>query len=146
MKTVIQRVTSSHVNVNQQTIASIKKGLLVLVGIHRNDTKKDGDYMIDKILKLRIFSDENGFMNKNVVDAQGEILLVSQFTLYADCKKGNRPSFINAMPSKMAQEFYQNFVERFKTKYGSVQTGLFGADMHVFLINDGPVTLVLESG
>jgi len=145
MRAVIQRVEQACVEVDGKLISKISKGLLVLVGIKTDDTQKDSEYLIKKILNLRIFEDEKHSMNKSVLDLNLEILLVSQFTLYGDCKKGNRPSFINAMSPEPAKDFYNNFVEKFRQQYPNVQDGVFGAHMKINLINDGPVTVILES-
>ena len=145
MRALIQRVTSASVTVNNNTIGSINNGMLVLLGIHVNDTVKDSEHIIRKMLNLRIFSDENNLMNKSIQDINGEILLVSQFTLYGNLKKGNRPSFTEAMPPQKAEEFYNSFVETLRKSYPQIQTGKFGAYMKVELLNDGPVTILLES-
>ena len=145
MKAIIQRVDSASVSVDEKIISEIKKGLLILIGIHKDDKQEDADYLMRKILNLRIFDDQEKFMDKSVNDFNLEILFVSQFTLYASCKKGNRPSFDKAMPPKDAKVFYQNFVENFKQSYSKVKDGIFGAYMKVNLINDGPVTITLES-
>lgn len=145
MRVVIQKVNEASVEVDEKLISKIDKGLLVLVGIKANDSLDQCDHLINKILNLRIFEDENFKMNKSILDLNLEILLVSQFTLYADCKKGNRPSFINAMPPVQAKEFYKNFVDKFKQKYPKIEDGVFGAYMKVNLINDGPVTIILDS-
>ena len=145
MKVVIQRVKSSNVTVNEKIISHIKNGLVVLVGLHEQDTQEKFDYFIKKIVNLRIFEDEQNKMNKSVLDYNYEILLVSQFTLYGDCKKGNRPSFINAMPPNKAKVLYQKFVDTFRKNYGKVYNGVFGAHMQVTLVNDGPVTIILEN-
>ena len=144
MKVVIQRVNSASVTVNNEVVSKINNGLLVLVGLHTDDTEEKFDYFINKILNLRIFSDNAGVMNKSILDFGGEILLVSQFTLYADCKKGNRPSYMHAMPPKDAGMLYANFVTKFREKYSKVFDGKFGAYMKVALENDGPVTIILE--
>ncbi len=146
MRAVIQRVSQAAVTVNHETIASIKKGLLVLVGIHADDTEKDRDYLIKKLLNLRLFPSEQKNIDKNIKDVAGQLLLVSQFTLYADCSKGNRPSFIDAMPPDKAYAFYQAFVEECKKRYPKTQSGIFGAMMEVSLVNDGPVTILIDSG
>ncbi|MFH1644355.1 MAG: D-aminoacyl-tRNA deacylase [bacterium] len=145
MRVLIQKVNQASVLVDEKLISEIGKGLLVFVGIKADDSEKDSDYLINKIFNLRIFEDENFKMNKSVLDLNLEILLVSQFTLYADCKKGNRPSFINAMPPTQAKEFYSNFIEQFRKKYPKIQDGIFGAYMKINLINDGPVTIILDS-
>ena len=145
MKAIIQRVDSASVSVDEKIISEIKKGLLILIGIHKDDKQEDADYLMRKILSLRIFDDQEKFMDKSVNDFNLEILFVSQFTLCASCKKGNRPSFDKAMSPKDAKVFYQNFVEKFKQNYSKVKDGIFGAYMKVNLINDGPVTIILES-
>ena len=145
MKVVIQRVKSASVEVDGDLISSIGQGLLVLVGIHKEDTQKDSDYIIKKILSLRFFESEKSFMDKSVQDLNLEVLLVSQFTLYGNCKKGARPSFDKAMPPKEAKIFYENFVEKFKQQHSKVKDGIFGAYMQVSLVNDGPVTIILDS-
>jgi D-tyrosyl-tRNA(Tyr) deacylase len=145
MKAVIQRVKSSSVIVENQITGSISHGLLVLVGIHKNDTKKEMEWICMKIAKLRIFEDEEGKMNKSVQDVNGSILLVSQFTLYANSDKGTRPSFIEAARPEKAGPMYEDMIEWFKTNTDlNVQTGEFGAMMNVKLENDGPVTIILE--
>lgn len=145
MKSVVQRVNSASVTVDGKLISQIDKGLLALVGLHIKDTEKDIDFMIKKILNLRIFPGDGKPINKNVLDLNLEILLVSQFTLYGDCTEGNRPSFIEAMPPEKAKIFYEFFIEKFKRNYPKIKEGIFGADMQVSLINDGPVTILLES-
>ena len=145
MKLVLQRVLSASVSVDGSCVSKIGQGLLVLVGLAAEDTQENFDHVIKKMCNLRIFADENQKMNKSIQDIAGEILLVSQFTLYADCKKGNRPSFIKAMPPEQARLLYARFVERTKELYSSekVKDGIFGADMSVQLTNDGPVTIIL---
>lgn len=145
MKFVIQRVSTASVTIDNQQVAKINQGLLVLVGIHTEDIPEKADLLFEKLLKLRIFADEDGKMNKSVSDIEGEILLVSQFTLYGDCSKGNRPSFIKAMPPAQAEPFYNDFISKAQAKYPKIQTGQFGADMQVALINDGPTTIILEN-
>ena len=145
MRALIQRVTSASVSIEEKLISQIKLGLLVLLGIKTGDTHEDSDYIIRKIVNLRIFADEQYKMNKNLSDVGGEILLISQFTLYGDCKKGNRPSFIQAMPPAEAELFYNEFVLRLKNEYAQVKEGLFGASMQVGLVNDGPVTILIDS-
>ena len=144
MRLLVQRSLNSNVSVNNKIVGKIEKGLVVLVGFTNDDTEKDVDYLINKVLNLRIFDDENGVMNKSILDVNGEILSVSQFTLYADTKKGNRPSYIGAMKNNDAINLYNLFNEKLKEKI-SVETGIFGADMKVNIINDGPVTIMLES-
>ena len=144
MKVVIQRVLEAGVEVEGKSIASIGKGFLILLGVGKEDNKQIADKYIDKILKLRIFADENGKTNLSLLDVGGEILLVSQFTLYAECKKGNRPDFIKAEDAKLAEELYEYFAQQIKERIGKVETGQFGADMKVSLVNDGPFTIVLD--
>ncbi len=128
MKTITQRTLSASVTVNNIKIANINHGILVLLGIHKNDTEQKSDLMIKKILNLHIFSDDNNLMNKNIMETNGEILLVSQFTLYEDYSKGNRPSFTEAMPSINAKIFYNNFAQKIKTIFPKVKTGEFATD------------------
>lgn len=145
MKFVIQRVTQASVSVNQEVIGSIKQGFLVLIGIAENDTTEIADKLVKKLVGLRIFEDENGKTNLSLKDIQGELLLISQFTLYADCKKGNRPSFIKAGNPELANQLYKYIIESCKKEFPVVQTGEFGADMKVSLLNDGPFTVILDS-
>lgn len=147
MKFVIQRVTSASVTVDQNMVGQIDHGFLVLIGIHNEDTKEIADKMLNKMLNLRIFQDENDKTNLSLNDVDGSLLLISQFTLYADCKKGNRPSFINAGKPDFANEMYEYIINQAKSIIGDkkVQTGIFGADMKVSLLNDGPFTIVLDS-
>lgn len=145
MRALIQRVNKASVYVNEKLISSIQKGLLVFVGIKKDDTDKDSEYLIRKILNLRIFDGEKSFIDKSVKDLDLEILLVSQFTLYADCKKGNRPSFNKTMSSSQAKIFYQNFLQNFKRQYSKIKEGIFGAYMQIELVNDGPVTLIVSN-
>lgn len=145
MRAVVQRVKKSNVMVNGKLISKIDKGLTVLVGITLDDGDKDLKYIGDKILGLRIFDDEEGIMNLSVKDIKGEILLVSQFTLYGDARKGRRPSYINALNPRDAERVYNKLVEYIKIKGFEVKTGEFGGDMDVSLINDGPVTILLDS-
>ena len=145
MIAVIQRVTESEVHVDDQTIGRIGPGLLVLLGVSRADEEKDADYLADKIAHLRIFEDNDGKMNRSLVDTGGEMLIVSQFTLLGDCRKGRRPSFVQAAPPEKAERLYDYFVYQVKLKGVSVATGQFQAKMAVSLVNDGPVTLILES-
>lgn len=145
MKFVIQRVTQASVSVNQEVIGSIKQGFLVLIGIAENDTTEIADKLVKKLVGLRIFEDENGKTNLSLKDIQGELLLISQFTLYADCKKGNRPSFIKAGNPELANQLYEYIIESCKKEFPVVQTGEFGADMKVSLLNDGPFTIILDS-
>ena len=143
MRVLVQRSKKSSVSVNDKVIGKIDKGLVLLVGFTEGDTSKEIDYMIKKILNLRIFDDEEGVMNKSVLDTNGSILSISQFTLYADAKKGNRPSYIKALNGEKATKLYDEFNEKL-SDYITVETGLFGADMKVNILNDGPVTILLE--
>ena len=146
MRAVIQRVTNAGVSINGDTYAEIKKGLLVLIGIEDTDNEEDITWLSNKIIHLRIFDDENKVPNIAVKDIGGDILLVSQFTLHANTKKGNRPSYIKAAKPKVAIPLYENFVQQLEKELGKkVQTGVFGADMKVALVNDGPVTIVIDS-
>lgn len=145
MKIVLQRVLQAKVEVDKKTVGEIGKGYLVFIGISNEDTKEIADKMIEKISKLRIFEDENGKTNLSIADVNGEILVVSQFTLYADCKKGNRPSFINAGSPQMAEELYNYILKRCEELFANTEHGIFGADMKVSLVNDGPFTIVLDS-
>ena len=144
MKLVIQRVKNAKVDVDGKTVGSIEKGFLVLLGVTHTDTKETADYLVKKLCKLRVFEDENGKMNLNIKDVGGQLLIVSQFTLYADCSGGNRPSFVNAAKPDLANELYEYFCEECKDEQIEVQKGIFGADMKVNLLNDGPVTIILE--
>lgn len=146
MKTVIQRVSSASVTIDSKIVAEIRKGLLVLVGIEDADSQEDIDWLCQKIANLRIFGDENEVMNLSVKDIEGDIIVVSQFTLHAMTKKGNRPSYIKASKPEIAIPMYENFVLQLENELGKkVQTGIFGADMKVSLLNDGPVTIVIDS-
>lgn len=146
MKVVIQRVSQASVTVDNKKTADIQKGLLVLVGIEDTDTQEDIDWLAGKIIKMRIFGDENDVMNCSVQDIDGEIIVVSQFTLHASTKKGNRPSYIKASKPEFAIPMYENFVKALEKEFEKkVQTGIFGADMKVNLLNDGPVTIVMDS-
>ena len=144
MKLVIQKVSHASVETEGASIAEIQKGFLVLVGIGKNDTKETIDQYLKKMVNLRIFTDENGKTNLSLKDVNGEILLVSQFTLYANCKKGNRPSFFDAGDPEKAQQLYEYMVEKVKEFVPVVQTGKFGALMKVSLINEGPFTILLD--
>jgi D-aminoacyl-tRNA deacylase len=145
VRLVIQRAKESKVIVNGSTTGSIRSGLLVLIGISREDTPADADYMLDKLLGLRIFPDDSGKMNRNIAEAGGALLLVSQFTLYGDCRKGRRPSFDRAAAPKEAHAIYEYFVNSARKGTIAVETGVFQATMEVHLINDGPVTILLDS-
>jgi D-tyrosyl-tRNA(Tyr) deacylase len=146
MKTVIQRVSSAAVNINDSIVAEIQQGLLVLVGIEDADTHEDIQWLSQKIVNLRIFSDENDLMNLSVQDINGDVIVVSQFTLHASTKKGNRPSYIKAAKPEIAVPLYKKFIEQMETDLGKkIQTGIFGADMKVALVNDGPVTIVIDT-
>lgn len=144
MKIVVQRVNNAKVEVNNEIIGKINKGFLVLVGVTHEDTTEIADYLVQKLLNLRIFSDEDDKMNLSIKDINGELLIVSQFTLYANCQRGNRPSFIDAGKPEMAENLYNYFVQKCKNENIKVETGKFGADMQVSLTNDGPVTIILE--
>ena len=145
MRAVLQRVKNASVSVDGKVTGEIEKGLLVLVGMGKDDTEADIKKLVDKIIKLRLFDDENDKINLSVTDVGGSLLIVSQFTLYWNCKKGTRPSFDGAMPPAEANEMYQKFVDYAKSTGIKVETGIFGADMKVSLINDGPVTVTLDT-
>jgi D-tyrosyl-tRNA(Tyr) deacylase len=146
LKTVIQRVSSASVTIDSKTVAEIQTGLLVLVGIEDADTQEDTNWLCQKIANLRIFGDENEVMNLSVKDKDGNIIVVSQFTLHASTKKGNRPSYIKAAKPEVAIPIYEDFVLQLEKELGKkVQTGVFGADMKVSLVNDGPVTIIIDS-
>lgn len=146
MKALLQRVSRSAVRINGEVKSEIGPGILIFLGVHGSDSQKKADALVKKILALRIFEDAGGKMNRSVLDEEGDILIVSQFTLYADTKKGNRPSFVNSAPPALAEELYNYFVERISDgATGEVKTGIFAADMQVSLVNDGPVTILLEN-
>lgn len=146
MRVVIQRVAEASVTIENKVVASIEKGLLILVGIEDADAQEDIDWLVAKIAKIRIFGDENNVMNLSVQDIDGDIIVVSQFTLHAGTKKGNRPSYIKASKPEIAIPHYENFVRKLESEIGKkVQTGEFGADMKVSLLNDGPVTILIDS-
>ena len=146
MRVVIQRVSCASVEINQQIKSKIGAGLLILLGIEHDDTKEDIEWLCGKITRLRIFGDENDVMNLSVVDVNGEVLLISQFTLHASTKKGNRPSYIKAARPEVAVPLYEQFVVQLEKELNKkVQTGEFGTDMKVALINDGPVTIIIDS-
>lgn len=147
MKLVIQRVSSANVSVNNKTVGAIEKGLLILIGITHEDKEDDVDYLVNKAINMRIFNDDAGLMNLSLLDINGAVLLISQFTLYANTKKGNRPSFIDASKPIVAIPLYEKCISVFENCLGKdkVQTGIFGADMKVSLVNDGPVTIIINS-
>ena len=146
MKVVIQRVSQASVTIDNKIVADIHKGLLVLIGIEDLDNQEDSNWLASKIVNIRIFGDENDVMNLSVKDIDGDIIVVSQFTLHASTKKGNRPSYIKASKPEVAIPLYENFVLQLEKELGKkVQTGVFGADMKVLLLNDGPVTIVIDS-
>jgi D-tyrosyl-tRNA(Tyr) deacylase len=146
MRVVLQRVTSASVTVEDKIVGEIQKGIVVLVGIEDADLQEDIDWLVGKITQLRIFGDENGVMNLSVEEVNGDVLVVSQFTLHAATKKGNRPSYIKAARPEVAIPMYEKFVSSLETKLGKkVATGIFGADMKVALLNDGPVTIIIDS-
>ncbi len=144
MKIVLQRVKQAKVTVDDKITGSINKGILILLGIHKDDSEQQADFLVKKCVDLRIFPDEDYKMNLSLNDVNGEALIVSQFTLYGDCRKGRRPSYTNAAPPEKGKKLYKYFVEKMKEQDIPVQTGVFGAMMDVELVNDGPVTVVLE--
>lgn len=145
MIAVVQRVAQANVSVGEETLGVIGKGLVILLGINRSDTQEDAAYLSEKIVHLRVFGDDQGKMNRSLMDIGGEILVVSQFTLLGDCRKGRRPSFVNAAEPQVAEKLYAHFTECCREKGVKTQTGRFRAMMQVSLINDGPVTLIIES-
>jgi D-tyrosyl-tRNA(Tyr) deacylase len=145
MRAILQRVSEARVFVHDSTVGTIRTGLVVLLGVGRDDDQQDADYLLDKVLGLRIFADDEGKMNRNIQQAGGSLLLISQFTLLADCRKGRRPSFDAAAPPQRAQELYNYFVEKARCGPVPVETGVFQAHMSVHLVNDGPVTILLDS-
>jgi D-tyrosyl-tRNA(Tyr) deacylase len=146
LKVVLQRVSSASVTIENKIVADIQKGLLILIGIEAADLQEDIDWLVSKITKIRIFGDENQVMNLSVADIDGEIIVVSQFTLHAATKKGNRPSYIKAAKADFAIPLYESFVQQLEKELGKkIQTGIFGADMKVSLLNDGPVTIIIDS-
>lgn len=145
MKFVIQRVSRAEVVVDDCTVGKINQGLMVLVSICNRDTKEIADKLVNKLIHLRIFEDENGKSNLSVQDVQGDLLIISQFTLYADCRKGNRPSYINAGSPDLANELYEYIIAQCQKDFPDVQHGIFGADMKVSLLNDGPFTIIFDS-
>ena len=145
MKLVVQRVKKSNLKIKNKLYSSINTGMVILIGISKNDNYEMAKELVNKIIKLRIFNDDNGKMNKNIMQIKGEVLVVSQFTLYADTNKGNRPSFINAAKPELAISLYNHFIDELQKLISSkVRTGKFGAEMKIELINDGPVTIILE--
>ncbi|WNH13567.1 D-aminoacyl-tRNA deacylase [Thalassobellus suaedae] len=146
MKAVIQRVSKASVTIEGEKVASISNGLLILLGIVNEDAEEDIKWLSNKIINLRIFGDENDVMNKSLIDVDGDVIVVSQFTLHASTKKGNRPSYIKAAKPNIAIPLYEGFVKQIELDFGkSVQTGQFGADMNVELLNNGPVTIIIDS-
>ena len=145
MKAVVQRVGKASVTTEQKVIGNIGKGLVVLIAISKNDTIENADKMVDKIINLRIFEDNNGKMNLSCIDVGGEILVISQFTLYGDCRKGRRPSYDMAGPPEAAEQLYNYFVRKIKEYPLKIETGVFGAMMSVYIVNEGPVTLIIET-
>src|SRR5215467_11070385 len=145
MRAILQRVSEARVNVYDSTVGTIRSGLLVLLGVAKHDTQEDADYLLDKVLGLRIFPDDAGKMNRNIQEAAGSLLVISQFTLLADCRKGRRPSFDRAAPPDRAQELYNYFVAQARCGPVPVETGVFHAHMDVYLVNEGPVTILLDS-
>ena len=144
MRIIVQRCTNAQVTVDNKIVGKIDKGLMLLVGFTHTDDSSNIDYMVDKVINLRIFDDENGVMNKSLLDIEGSILSISQFTLYADARKGRRPSYIEALSGDKATKLYDTFNKKIKEKNINIETGIFGADMKVTLTNDGPVTIILE--
>ena len=145
MRAVVQRVLESSVSIEGQIVGKIDQGLMVLLGVSKDDTEADAEYMAEKIVHMRIFSDQNGKMNRSLPDIGGKMLVVSQFTLYGNCRKGRRPSFVEAAPPDDGNALYEYFVDQTRRKGVSVETGRFGEMMTVYLVNDGPVTLIVES-
>ena len=145
MKALIQRVSKASVKVDKKVVGEIMAGLVVLLGVGHNDSEKDADFLADKIINLRIFEDNNGKMNRSLLDVKGDLLVISQFTLMSDCRKGRRPSFINAAPADMADKLYHCFISQTKAKGVKTETGKFQAFMDVSLINNGPVTIMFDT-
>jgi D-tyrosyl-tRNA(Tyr) deacylase len=144
MRVVLQRVSSARVEVDGSIVGSIGSGLMVLLGVSKEDTRADAEYLVGKVLELRVFPDDAGKMNRSLVETRGSLLIVSQFTLYGDCRKGRRPSYDRAAPPEKAKELYDHFVDTARSRGVEVQTGTFQASMSVHLVNEGPVTLVLD--
>ena len=145
MRVILQRVLSASVTIDEAIYSQINHGLLILLGVTHNDTKEDIEWLVQKIINLRIFNDEAGKMNRSIQDVQGEFLVVSQFTLFASTKKGNRPSFITSARPEIAIPLYETFIDEIKKTGIVTRTGVFGADMQVGLVNDGPVTIIIDS-
>jgi D-tyrosyl-tRNA(Tyr) deacylase len=145
VRAVVQRIAEARVSVGREKVSQIGPGLCILLGVGKQDTEKNADALADKIRKLRIFEDDEGQMNRSIIDRGGEVLVISQFTLYGDCRKGNRPSFTDAAPAEPADRLYQYFTDRLRAAGLKVATGRFQAHMQVALVNDGPVTFVLEN-
>jgi len=145
MKAVVQKVSKADVVVQKETIGDIKKGLVVLLGVGHNDTEQDSAFLADKIIHLRIFEDNNGKMNLSLIDVGGDVLVISQFTLMGDCRKGRRPSFVKAAPPEMANKLYKHFIDELKAKGIKTESGKFQAHMDVSLTNNGPVTILLDT-
>jgi D-tyrosyl-tRNA(Tyr) deacylase len=145
MRLVLQRVKEARVDVAGATVGAISTGLLILIGVTSTDTQQDAEYLSDKVIYLRIFPDEEGRMNRSILEVGGSLLVVSQFTLYGDCRKGRRPSFDRAAPPEEARRLYEYFIERLTSRNIIVQTGVFQAEMQIHLVNDGPVTFILDS-
>lgn len=144
MKVLVQRCEKAKVSVDNKVVGQIGQGLMLLVGFTQNDNSSNIDYLVDKVINLRIFDDESGIMNKSLLDVGGSILSISQFTLYADASKGRRPSYINALSGDLATKLYDEFNSKLKSKGINIETGIFGAEMKVDFINDGPITIMLE--
>jgi D-tyrosyl-tRNA(Tyr) deacylase len=145
MRCVVQRVSKGKVLVKSETVGEIEKGLVALLGVGHDDSSDDVDYLVDKVLNLRVFEDEEGKMNLSLLDINGDLLVVSQFTLFADCRKGRRPSFVDAAPPKVAEKLYEEFIKKALQSGLRVETGQFGAEMNLEIHNDGPVTILLDS-
>ncbi len=145
MRAVVQRVLCSSIKVDNNIVSSIGFGLVAFIGFHRDDLQSDMEYIANKILQLRVFNDEKNVMNKSLLEVEGELLIISQFTLYGDVRKGRRPSYSSSMPPEKASKFYNEFIELCKQKYRRVKSGIFRADMEIDLKNSGPVTILLDS-
>jgi len=145
MRCVVQRVSKGKVSIKNETVGEIEKGLVALLGVGHDDSSDDVDYLVDKVLNLRVFEDEEGKMNLSLLDINGDLLVVSQFTLFADCRKGRRPSFVDAAPPKLAEKLYEEFIRKALQSGLRVETGQFGAEMNLEIHNDGPVTILLDS-